>query len=1065
MRDSISSRFASGCRLLLLTAVSAASVLMLFEETVYAQSAATGTIIGALKDPNGYAVPGAEVTVRNVDTGIDRHAASNDAGLYQAAFLQPGHYEVIARKQGLAEVDRKGLTLQVGQTLSIDLAMPLSAVQEMVTVTGEAPVVDPDKTEQSEVVDQALVNNLPIAGRRWDNFVLLTPAVTNDGGSGLVAYRGISGLYNNNSVDGANNNQAFFSEARGRTTVPYVYSLDSIQEFQVTASDYSAEFGQAGGGVVNAVTKSGTNTVHGDLFYYLRYPKWNALDPVNRANGIYTQPVHQQQQFGGSVGGPLIKEKLFYFLTYDGSRRVFPIAYTTAAKLPLPCPATVTAAQCAAGNNYIASLLGAYPRSANGDVLFGKLDYQLNQSNHLSANFDWNNYHAPNSYNTAYTAQNNSVTANGTAITHERIFVTTWDSTLSARAVNQLRFQWGRDLEQISANDGGPSVTISNVMAYGEPNALPRPAFPDEHRLQFTDTLSLTNGRHSMKIGADVNAIHEVLVNLFQGGGIYSYLGTQTAAFDNWLLDVYNINTGATTGKHYSTFTQVNDPITGVGRDDFYDNDVAGFFEDSWKARPNLTFNMGIRWEIQHIPQPPRPNTLRPILAEYTTWINEDTNNFGPRFGVAWQPTKKTVVRGGYGMFYAKSTNSTFYTIRVENGVFQQTYTANPLNPAQAGFAPTFPNLFFTPPGPAVRAPFPGAVAPQIINTNPSQAASIARGLTQDFVNPLVHEGELTIEEQLPGNMSLSAGYLFSRGLHLPVFTDANVAPASTTRTYDILGSPGAVTRAITEPFYTSRIDPRTGVVLVGSSTVNSWYNALVVTLHKPFSHGVEVLANYTFSKAIDDGQVAGTNGTFNGTDYTLDPYNQRQENALSDLDQRHRFVASGVWDPFENVASRPAQWLLRGFKFSSIVTIATGQPVTGFLSGFPSGGVDGGVTGGLVSNTGSPTGGRIPQVGRNVFTGPSLHNVDFRIARDFTIRERLKLQLLGEAFNIFNHPNISSVNTTAYNYIASGAAGCGASLGVTGCLSPSPTFLTPTSATNNLYGARQLQVSAKLVF
>ncbi len=876
-----------------------------------------------------------------------------------------------------------------------------------------------------------------------------------------MAYRGISGLYNNNSVDGANNNNAFFSEARGRTTVPYVYSLDSIQEFQVTASDYSAEFGQAGGGVVNAVTKSGGNRLHGDLFYYLRYPTWNALDPVNKASGIYTQPVHQQQQFGGSVGGPIIKDKLFYFLTYDGSRKVFPIVYTTAARLPLSCPTAITAAQCAAGNSYVASLLGAYPRAADGDVLFGKLDYQLNRLNHLSANFDWNNFHAPNAYNTAYTAQNNSVTANGTAITHDRIFVAIWDSTLSTKAVNQVRFQWGRDLEQITSNAGGPSVSISNVTAYGEPNALPRPAFPDEHRLQFTDTLSLTEGRHSLKIGADVNAIHELLINLYQGAGLYNYSGgSQTTVFDNWLLDVYNINTGANTGKHYTTFTQVSDPITGVGKDEFYDNDVAGFFEDSWKARSNLTFNMGVRWEIQHVPQPQRPNMQTPLLAEYTTWINQDTNNFGPRFGVAWQPTKKTVVRGGYGMFYAKTTNSTFYTIRVENGVFQKTYTAT----NTSSFAPTFPNLFFTPPGPAPTAPFPGAATPQVINTNPSLAASVSRGLTQDFVNPLVHEGELTVEEQLPGNMSFSVGYLFSRGLHLPVFRDANVAPATGTRTFDILNSSGAVASAITAPFYNRRLDPA-GVVLVGSSDVNSWYHALVLTLHKPFSHGVEVLANYTFSKAIDDGQVAGTNGTFNGTDYTLDPYNQRQENALSDLDQRHRFVASAVWDPFENVSNRPARWLVRGFKFSTIVTVASGQPVTGFLNGFPSGGIDGGVTGGLVSNSGTPTGGRIPQVGRNVFTGPSLHNVDFRIARDFAIRERLKLQLLGEAFNIFNHPNISSVNTTAYNYVGSGSAGCPTSLGVTGCMSPSPSFLTPTSATNNLYGARQLQVSAKLIF
>jgi hypothetical protein len=226
-------------------------------------------------------------------------------------------------------VERKGIILEVGHTLSIDFTLAIETGTQTITVTTETPIVDTDKTEVSQEVTQDLVENLPIVGRRWDNFVLLTPGVTTDGG--LVSYRGISGLYNNNSVDGANNNRAFFSEARGRSTVPYTYSIDSIEEFQVSSSDYRAEFGQAAGGVVNAVTKSGANALHGDLFYFLRYPSLNALDPVNKAAGIFTQGVHQQQQFGGSGGGPAVKDKLFYFFTYDGSRKVFPVSYTRTA--------------------------------------------------------------------------------------------------------------------------------------------------------------------------------------------------------------------------------------------------------------------------------------------------------------------------------------------------------------------------------------------------------------------------------------------------------------------------------------------------------------------------------------------------------------------------------------------------------------------------------------------------------------------------------------------------------------------------------------------------------------
>jgi hypothetical protein len=1041
------------------------TLLVLTGGSTVAQTAGAGTITGLLTDQTGAAVPGATVVVRNTDTGIDRSTTTNDSGIYFATFLQPGHYEVSVSKTGFAKLVRKDLLVQVGQTVSIDFALPIQTTQEQVTVTGQESLIEPEKTEQSEVVSKTLIENLPIIGRRWDNFVLLTPAVTTDGG--LVSYRGISGLYNNNSVDGANNNQAFFSEARGRSTVPYTYSLDSLQEFQVSASNYSAEFGQAAGGVVNAVTKSGTNAYHGDLFYYLRYPALNALDSFNKSQGIYTQSVHQQQQFGGSVGGPIIKDKLFFFLTYDGSRKVFPIAYTSssASAFPLACPAAMSASLCTNANNYLRSLIGSYPRTGVNDLAFGKLDYQFNAANHISSSFDFVDFHAPNAYNTNATVNNNSVTANGPAVTHERFFVTNWDTTVRPTLVNNFRFQWGLDNEIIGANDGGPSVSIASVTAYGLPNALPRPAFPDEHRLQFADTVSWSHGKHQIQAGVDVNAIHELLINLFQGGGVYSYTGSAAAAFSGWAADVTGTNLGdGLTGKHYGSFAQVTDPITGVGKDDFYNNDFAGFIEDSWKVKSNLTVNLGVRYEIQNVPQPNKPNMLTPLTTLYTSTINIDKNNFGPRIGIAYSPTKTTVVRAGYGMFYAKTSNSTFYAIRAENGVYQQTFNCTPSScPAL-----TFPNLIFTPPGATPQAPFAGALTPLVTPFTPPAGTQLAHGLVPDFVNPLVHEGELTIEQQLPGDMSLSLGYLFARGLHLPVFIDANVAPSTSTHTYDILTASNSVAQSITVPWYTTRLNPTTGVILNGYSVANSWYNALVATLRRPMTHGFEALINYTWSKAEDDGAVAGANGTFYGTDPPLDPYNQKQENSLSDLNQKQRFVASLVYNPHFKVAG-VANQIANGWFLSTIVTAATGQPVFATISGFPSGGVDYGVTGGEVTNTGGSTGGRPPQLGRNVFIGPGLTNVDFRIMRQFTIRERLHLQALGEAFNLFNHTNFSSVNGTAFNYSALGSGACTAAIaaGTNGCIIPNAAFLAPTgsTSTNGLYASRQLQMSLKLTF
>jgi hypothetical protein len=395
--------------------------------------------------------------------------------------------------------------------------------------------------------------------------------------------------------------------------------MDSIQEFQVASSNYSAEFGQSAGGVINAVTRSGGNAVHGDLFYYLRYPTLNALDPLQKSRGIYSQPIHQQQQFGGSVSGAIVKDKLFYFLTYEGLRKVNPIAYTsTSFNGPQACLAAIPGTTCTAANSFIASQLGSFGRSTQQDVGFGKLDYQVTPSNHLSASFDGLNFRAPNSYRTANTQNNEGLSANGKAVTKERIFVANWDSTIKSNLTNSFRFQWSRDLEQIAANGTGPSVTITNYMNYGLPNALPRPAFPDEHRLQFSDVVSYNKGRHTLKMGFDVSPIHELLINLFQGGGVYTYSGANN--YSNWVADVTGVNLGdGLTGRHFTTFVQVNDPVTGVGKDDFYNTDVSGFIEDSWKVKKGLTVNFGMRYEVQLIPQPTQPNTVSPLTTLYTS--------------------------------------------------------------------------------------------------------------------------------------------------------------------------------------------------------------------------------------------------------------------------------------------------------------------------------------------------------------------------------------------------------------------------------------------------------------
>ncbi len=1122
----------------------------------HAQSAALGNISGVVRDASGAVIPNAPVVVTNVGTGASRTLSTDSDGHYTATFLQPGQYEVVLGGGQYGKVDQKNVAVTVGNTVAVNATLPNATVATDVVVTTEAPLLDTDRVSIAQTVNQQLVSNLPVNGRRWDNFVLLTPNVVPDGNTGLIAYRGISGIYNTNLVDGVNNQQAFFSEARGRSIgAPYVYPLDSIKEFVSEASAYSAEFGQSAGGVVNAVTKSGTNSFHGDAYEYYRTPGFNALDPLSKYNGrltnnpfLLTQPVKVQHQFGISVGGPIIRDKLFFFATYDGYRRSNPITYlstydnsqTSIANLVHLCdggtahvvtgsgaqtaiyPTTIAGispAQCTQAVSFVQSnLLGAYARNTTQNIYFPRLDYQLNDKTHLSASFLFENFKLPNGYDSAATRTNGSVTQNGTINFHERFLVANAETALSNRSTNVVHFQWSRDLETSSTNTGGPALSLTGLFAYGETNALPRGAFPDEHRIQIADIFSTVRGRHSLKLGVDLNLIHEQIQNLFQGDGNFSYsTGVNEANFANWIQDVYQVNGG----RHYNSFTQVRDPITGVGADDFWNQDVAGFVEDAWKVSPTFLLSLGARYDVQLVPQPERPNTSSAVAQLYTSTINNYKGMGQPRVGFSWNPNPGTVVRGGYGIFFGLNSNSTYYTIRRENGVYQQqfnvsalvnpngTYVANGQKLANgatcaatgganrcfqqsgsyAANSPLGGIPEFTPPGPASINQVTGAATPAV-DTGLTLATVSARGLDPNFQNPRSHSADLTVEQQLPFHSTFSIGYVGNRGLRLPIFVDTNIDPnsASTAKPYVLLtgGTNGPATN-ISVPIYSARLTPNTGAVLTGFSDVNSWYHSLVVTVRKPMSHGIDILANYTWSKATDGGQVSGVNGTFNGTDTPIDPVargrrsGRSAEYALSDLNIKGRFVGSLVGITRFPIGNHFAAYAANGWQLSGTFTAQSGEPLTAYLQNSPNIAFsnspvrDGGLTGAELSLFNSGTPGRVPNqiAARNAFPGPGVHNLDARVSREFPLRhEGMHIELAAEAFNVVNHRNILSVSTAAYAYVAPGQSGQGVTCGVSaastsGCIVPytATPFGTPTSTSSVIYGPRQLQLIGRFFF
>ncbi len=1120
-------------------------ILLLFGSSITtAQTAGAGSITGTVSDPSKSVLPGASVTITNTETGIDHAFTTNSAGIYVAPFLKPGHYKVSASGAGFGTAEAPGLTLLVGQTLTIDLTLSLQNATATVEVTGETPMLDQERTEVSQVVDQQFIQNLPVNARNWSTFVLLTPNVAQDGGSGLVSFHGISGLYNQNYVDGANNNQMLFSEARGRASgAPYVYSLDSIKEFQAETSNYSVEFGQAAGGQVNAITKSGTDALHGDLFYYLRYPSFNALDPLSKYQALHnhaspfllTQPIHQQQQFGGSIGGPLMKDRLFYFFTYDGFRKVGRVLYSDTNNItltatpgntggtvisPTQCPTTITSTMCTAGITClqnvanVASGQATPTRFAKQDLFFPRVDYHINSKNDAFVDFNFANFSSTNGYSPAPTFTNSSPSTNGPTTYHERFLVGGLTTVLSNTAVNQVHLQWGRDLETAGANSSGPSVS-TGIVTYGMPNALPRVAEPDEHRIQATDVFSKVQGRHNLKFGGDVNIVHEIMINLFQGGGIYSY-GESTPAlnFADWISDAFQGQPGNTdpyAGFHYNSFVQtvdvVNTKAGTQGKDDFWMKMYDGFAEDNWKISPRFTLTAGVRYDVQLTPPPGLiNNNYPPISTQYSKTIKNVLNRVQPRVGFSWSPYagNGTIVRGGYGVFSGLNQGSTYYAMRVENGVVQINYNYSGCKSSvgtSKSTCPTvpntstslqYPNVPFQPTGPSLsNSLYPtGGAAPTVLGPTVVGAQSF-HGLDPNFVPPYTHQADLSVEQALPGKMSLSVGYVGTRGMRLPVFVDANLIgqKPSGVRSYNVLSASGSLVKQITVPVYrpTDRRNTSLATYNTGFSVANTWYNSLAATIRRPFQNGLEVLANYTWARASDTGQVQGNNGTFYGGDTPLDPNNIRGENGLSDTDIRNRFTLSFMYQPRILMGNKIVRYALDDFTFSGSEIASAGQPIFLGMSGTvysgstspTSYGADGGIYGGAISSgSGLPTTGRPPQIGRNSIIGPGYNDVDFRVTRNVPIHDKIHMQLVGEAFNLVNHTIITSVNTTYSTYTTATAtsATCSNSASapegsvVQGCIAPYTgtglsKFGTMSGSNNALYGPRQLQISAKLFF
>lgn len=954
--------------------------------------AGMGGLSGVVRDASGAVVPGAEVTVSNEAKGIRRVMQTNGAGVFAAPALVPAAgYAVSVSKEGFAPFEAKNIEILVGQEISINATLQVTATATTVEVTEATPIVEQTKTNVSQVVESGQILDLPINGRRVDTFVLLTPAVVSDGTYGLVSFRGIAGG-NSFLTDGNDTTNQYYNENAGRTRISSQISQDAVQEFQVVSAAYSAEYGRASGGVINTVTRSGSNNTHGTAYWFFRNQDFNARDRYASIN-----PDETRHQFGASLGGKLIADKLFYFFNTDFTRRDFPLVasntysplFNSNGDVVATCT-TASAAQCDAAKAFLSRTKTVIPREANQELLFGKLDWRPTDMHTISASFNYLRWISPNGIQTAVALTNGGGTgSNGDSTVRTRYGRLSWTGILKPNVVNEARFGWFKDRLYDEFNpdflpEFGPlTITVANVSNIGTANYLPR-LNPSENRYQFADNLTWTTGQHTVKFGFDFVNTRDYSDSLYNQWGTYSY-----STFDAFALDFSGNTTGA---KNWTSFSQ------GAGNSvvDTTIRDYNFYVQDQFRVTPALTLNYGIRYEYADVPQPEIVNADYPQTGR----IPSAKTNSGPRFGIAYSFNQdRTVLRAGYGIYYARIQGGLINTLFTKNGLYQQNISLSASRPAEKEAGPVFPF--------------------RLASMNMKAASGDITFAADDMRNPYTQQGSLGIEHQITSNMGLTASYIWSRGLHLYGVRDANIGALGPDYTYRIVDAAGNDVGTYTTPtyLYANRVDKRYGRLNVVESNNNTYYNALALQFRRRMTRGLQASVNYTWSHAIDYGQRGGdSNIFFSGAPTTLFNGDYRGEKGSGSLDQRHRFVANTVWSP--ELTSRTgavARLLINGWQLSQITTFASAQPDTAYVysSGTPFTGFAYYSLNGFGGNT------RVPWWPVSNIDVDQIYRTDARLSKILPLAEQVRLYVNFDVFNVFNHVSNTVIETRAFTATA----------------------------------------------
>ncbi|MGB7846292.1 MAG: TonB-dependent receptor [Candidatus Acidiferrum sp.] len=991
----------------------------------------TGTVLGEVLDEQGGSVAGASVEAKNLDTNFAQTETTGSDGHFAFLSLAPGRYTLTISKSGFASVLQQNVNLTVGQTISIPVKMKVSSVVQQIVVT-DVPVVDVTQTVSSSTLDEISVATTPVLGRKFEDLLTLTPGVSiSQGPDGdEININGQRGIFNNISLDGGDYNNGFFGEQMGGQRAAIDITLEAVKEFQITASGANAEFGRSAGGVINVVTKSGTNEIHGAGFEYFRTEALTAATSDGKPLDGF-----RRNQFGGSFGGPLIKDKLFFFAASEGIREALNrknLGAPLGAACANPTPVITNPADEALINGspdcQRVALLNFFKNAPfpsaikNTDEglpvihqvrnasVFGRVDYNLNPKNQIfgSYNFDWSK-----NPNQTFDVPTYGTSANGIEGPSKIQAVSTnWFSTISNTMLNEAHFTYARETRPRSAVNTSSvpdtAMGFSPNFRFGEPFFLEPTVDELFYRTDIRDDFSVVKGKHTYKFGGEW--IHSRNSQIFRGfftgryifdsvTGFLRYASAPAAdgfgpnageclaangTFTGWITQNAPFNQACPAGSNVGGPlllylqhgpTSAGETLDQSGKADIANEDYSLFFQDTWKLSRNFTLNYGLRWDAQKFPDP----TIAPAKTAYGADLSDPTfpstgklpnqyKEFQPRIGFAWdiRGNGKSALRASWGIFNARQNMLTQTGAITTNGVQQQEIAAGSCLFTIAGVCQQN-----SAGGPAPTYPSTVPIPLLPAGTFPFQPGITV--FSKDYANPRIYTTNVGYEQQVVGDYAAYVDFTLSKGIHLTRFINPNVGPVSV-----IPQNADTVSYSGTAPF------SDLGAITDTVSSAKSLYRGLTLGFRKRMSHHFLFDLNYTYSSDWDDDSNERDPFTFRYADL----HNLKAEYSRSDRNETHKFNAFTVAD------------LPLGFHGNVRMQAHSAQPITDNVNGTG--------TGAACSFNNSLT--RFVagvDCGRNhLLKDNAFFTFDFGVDRPIPLGERMRLIPRIEVFNTFNNKN-----------------------------------------------------------